>query len=221
MGSGGLAGSYIASAGSSFKMICLHLLELAYCEVLDDHIVTSEWTENAISEVLVSRFNANPETTSRYITAIVEKRLLNGSLFTAPLSVDDAPRIDILIGGFTSAPDVVRIQYFIEAKNLYCQNFIKAGNTSPTPSTAYAKRYVTTGIDNILKGHYPSDTLLLGYVLNGTVLPAVDKINNQLVKDARKGEVISTFKSPSFSSFLFGASNHPNGLVLEHCFLQF
>ena len=221
MGSGGLAARYIASAGGSFKMICLHLLELAYCEVFNAHIVTSEWTENAISEELVARFNANPETISWYITAIVEKRLLNGSLFTAPSSVDDAPRIDIMIGGFTSVPDMARIQYFMEAKNLYCQDFIKVGNTSPTSSIAYAKRYVATGIDNILKGHYPSDTLLLGYVLNGTVIPIVEKINAQIVKDDRKEEVISTYSNPVFSSFVLGASSHPNGRALDHCFLQF
>lgn len=221
MGNGGLASGYVASAGISFKMICLHLLEMAYCEVCNARIVTCEWDENAISEVLTSSMNANPETIQCYITAIVEKRLLNGDLYSAPSSVDDAPRIDIMIGGFTSDPNVARTQCYMEAKNLYCQNFVKSGNKSITSSSAYAQRYIDTGIDNLLIRYYPGDTLLLGYVLNGTVQPAIDIINARLANCTRTGETILTTIRPEFPCLVLGLSNHPNGMAIDHCFLQF
>lgn len=221
MGDGGLASGYVASAGISFKMICLHLLEMAYCEVCNARIVTCDWDENAISEVLTSSMNDNPETTQSYITAIVERRLLNGDLYNAPSSVDDAPRIDIMIGGFTLDPNVARTQCYMEAKNLYCQNFVKSGNKSITSSSAYAQRYINTGIDSLLIGHYPGDTILLGYVLNGTVQPALDIINARLANCTRTGETILTTIRPEFPCLVLGLSNHPNGMAIDHCFLQF
>lgn len=221
MGNIGLSGGFISDAGLSFKMVCLHLLEMAYCEVRNARIVTCEWDENAISEVLTSSINANSETMQYHITAFVEKRLLNGDLYSVPSSVDDAPRIDIMIGGFTSGPNVDRTQCYMEAKNLYCQDFVKSGNLSKTSSIAYAKRYIDTGIDNLLIGHYPEDTLLLGYVLNGTVQPAVDIINARLANCTRAGETISTAIRPEFPCLVLGLSNHPNGMAIDHCFLQF
>lgn len=221
MGNMGLSGGFISDAGLSFKMVCLHLLEMAYCEARNARIVTCEWDENAISEVLTSSMNTNTETIQYHITAIVEKRLLNGDLYSAPSSVDDAPRIDIMIGGFTSGPNVARTQCYMEAKNLYCQDFVKSGNSSKTSSVAYAKRYIDTGIDKLLIGHYPGDTLLLGYVLNGTVQPAVDIINARLAYCTRSGETILPAIRPEFPCLVLGLSNHPNGMTINHCFLQF
>lgn len=217
----GLANEFVASADTSFKMLCLHLLEVAYCEIRDAQSVTCEWDENAITEILGARMEGNPESIQRFISVNVEKRLLDVDLFSVTSTVDDAPRIDIMIGGFTLSPNLARVHYYIEAKNLYCQDFIKSGNASKTSSTTYAKRYIATGIDNLLNGHYPEETLLLGYVLNGTIQGAVDKINVRLVTDNRKNESVSTFFVQDFSHLVLGVSNHPNGMVLEHCFLQF
>lgn len=212
---------YIESADSSFKMICLHLLEIAYCQMLDAHIVTCEWGENAITEMLGNCINGNPEAIQQCITVNVEKRLLNEDWSVTPSFVDDAPRIDIMIGGFSFGPVTSRVHCYMEAKNLYCLDFIKTGNSSKTSSTYYANRYITTGIDNLLQGHYPSDTLLLGYVLNGNVQEAIDKINLDLTNVARMNEAISMIDSSNFPNLQLGISNHPNGMEIGHCFLLF
>lgn len=222
MGNTGLGGVYIADAGISYKMICLHLLDLAYRDVHDAHVVNSDWDENAISEVLANSINTNTETIQHHITAIVEKRMLSGDLYLAPTTVDDAPRIDIMIGGFGMDRNTeYREACYMEAKNLYSYDFTKTGHKSKISSTFYAKRYIATGIDNILKGHYPGDTLLLGYVLNGTIDSAVDKINVNLASDSRQSESIKMQIGEDFPNLVFGRSAHPTGVEIMHCYLLF
>lgn len=221
MGDMGLSGGFISDAGVSFKMVCLHLLEMAYCEVRTTCSINKDWTENAISEALKKSINDNDETIQMHITAEVEVRQLSESLSSMPSKVDDAPRIDIRIGGFATNDVPTRICYYMEAKNLYAIDFKKSGYPSKFSSTYYAKRYIYTGIDHLLSGYYPDSTILLGYVLVGTIQDVVDKVNQALVNDSRGTESIDPKVNAMYPAFVFGASVHPNGMVLDHCFLQF
>ena len=216
-----LSNSFVADASSSFKMICFGLLDAAYVEVYAATIVNSDWDENAISEVLVSKINNNPFSISRHITAITEKRILAGNSHVNLSKVDSAYRIDIKIGGFGWSSTEYRTEYYIEAKNIYCQSFKKTNNTSMTSHSQYIKRYLETGINNILNGHYPLDTLLLGYVLVGTVQEAVALLNGCLKNDSRCTKVIIMKDMKEFPHLLFGESEHSGGMIVEHCFLPF
>lgn len=218
----GLASNFVTDASSSFKMLCLSLLDIAYAEVFAAKKVDREWDENAVTEVLVCSMNENPVTISRHITAITEKRLLPENLVDSLPSVDSAYRIDIKIGGFGwNNNKEYRVEYFMEAKNLYCQSFMKANNTRLTSHTHYVQRYINTGIGNLLDGHYPSDTLLLGYVLVGTVSCAINLLNDYLTKASRNRETISVRQQSYFPHLEMGQSNHPHGMMIEHCFLAF
>lgn len=221
MGNMGLSGGFISDAGFSFKMVCLHLLELAYCEVRMTCSINKDWTENAISEALKKSINDNDETIRMHITAEVEVRQLSESLSSMPSKVDDVPRIDIRIGGFATNDVLSRICYYMEAKNLYASDFKKTGHTSVFSSTYYAKRYISTGIDHLLSGYYPGNTILLGYVLVGTIQAAVDKVNHNLVNDSRGPESINSIINAEYPALMLGVSVHPNGMGLDHCFLQF
>ena len=217
----GLSSSFVRDASSSFKMVCHELLEAAYAEVLASGVVTREWSENAISEVLANRINDNPCTIAKHITATTEKRMLPDGLAKAPAVVDDAYRIDIKVGGFGWQKTECRTAYYMEAKNLYCHSFTKTRNKSPTSPVKYAQRYIDTGIDSLLNGHYPSDTLLLGYVLEGTVQGAVGLLNKRLIKNLRRGEKIVLRKDLAFKLLKFALSKHPQKVDIEHCFLSF
>lgn len=218
---GSLASGYVSGATQSFKMICVSLLDAAYAEMRSAHIVKSDWEENTISELLKKMMNANPVTLQMHITAVVEQRLLPEELYQALPSVKRAPRIDIMIGGFEWDPNGKRVTYYMEAKNLYSQDFKKVNNTTITSSTAYAKRYISTGIDHILSSYYPEDALLLGYVLVGTVAKAIEKVNEQLRQDGRDSEYINLGTFSLFPHLIFGESVHPNAKSVEHCYLQF
>ena len=222
MGNVGLNGGFISDAGLSFKMVCLHLLELAYCEVRTTCSIDKDWTENAISEALKKSINDNDETIRMHITAEMEVKQLPENLSAMPSKVDDAPRIDIKVGGFDTGKETSsRVCYNMEAKNLYANDFKKSGHTSVFSSTYYAKRYISTGIDHLLGGYYQVNTILLGYVLVGTVEAAVDKVNQNLENDSRGTESIDLKVDAGYPALVFGASVHSNGMELDHCFLQF
>ena len=222
MGNMGLSGGFVSDAGLSFKMVCLHLLEMAYCEVRTTCSIDKDWTENAISEALKESFNNNEETIRMLITAEVEVRQLPADLSMMPSKVDDAPRIDIKIGGFDIGNETPsRVCYYMEAKNLYASDFQKTGYTSYVSSTYYVKRYISTGIEHLLSGYYPENTILLGYVLFGTVQAAVDKVNQYLVNDSRGVESINPQVYKEYPALVLGVSSHSNGMKLDHCFLQF
>ena len=222
MGNIGLSGGFISDAGLSFKMVCLHLLEMAYSEVRTTCSVDKDWTENAISEAVKESINKNDVTVRMLITAEVEVRQLPTDLSMMPSKVDDAPRIDIKVGGFDTGKETPsRVCYYMEAKNLYANDFQKTNHLSYVSSTHYAKRYISTGIDHLLSGYYPENTMLLGYVLVGTVHAAVDKVNQNLVNDSRGTESIKLQVYEEFPALVLGVSAHPNGMGLDHCFLQF
>jgi len=222
MGNMGLSGGFISDAGLSFKMVCLHLLEMAYCEVRTTCSIDKDWTENAISEALKESINNNEETVRMLVTAEVEVRQLSVDLSMMPPKVDNAPRIDIKVGGFDTGKETPsRVCYYMEAKNLYANDFQKTGHAGSVSSTYYAKRYISTGIEHLLSGYYPENTILLGYVLVGTVQAAVDKVNQNLVNDSRGAESINLQVHTVYPSLEFGTSLHTNGIWLEHCFLQF
>lgn len=222
MNSAGLASVHVADAATSFKMLCIRLLDTAYGVLYAAKVVTRDFDENAVTEALVSCINANPETIKMHITAITEKKLLPEGLQNVLPTVDDAYRIDIKMGGFWwSRDEEYRIDYYMEAKNLYCQSFMKTGKTGVMSPGQYAQRYIDTGIDNLLNGHYPSDTLLLGYVLVGTVKEAIDLLNRYLTVRTRSTEMITSKNYVEFPHLEIGRSFHPNGMTLEHCFLSF
>lgn len=221
MDSMGLSGGFVASAGQSFKMICLELLDAAYTEVRAEKVVTQEWEENAISEIIAERMNNNPEAIQRFITVELEKRMITEAWCESSVSVNAAPRIDIKIGGFSWNPNLSRVQCFMEAKNLYGDDFRKANNSTITSSSYYGKRYVLTGINNVLSSHYPGETILLGYVLVGSIQKAVDKVNEQLSLLSRDEERVSMQAQSGFPHLDMGVSRHPNGATMDHYFLLF
>lgn len=221
MGSIGLRGGFVSDADHSFKRVCLHLLEMAYCEVKTTCSIDKDWTENAVSETLKKGINDNEETIWMHVTAEVEVRQLPENMSSMPSKVDDAPRIDIKVGGFDTSGALYRVCYYMEAKNLYASDFKKTGHRSNVSSTYYAKRYISSGMDHLLSGYYPGNTIILGYVLVGTIQTAVDKVNQNLINDSRDTECINMQAQTEYPSLVFGASLHPNGMELDHCFLQF
>ena len=221
MGNSHLANSFVTNASTSFKKLCLKLLDTAYAELYTAKVVTRDWDENAISEVLVCIINDNPFAIGQHITARTEKRLLPENYLNALPKVDGAYRIDIEIGGFGWSSNEYRTKYYMEAKNLYCQNFKKTNHKGWTSSIQYVNRYIETGVDNLLKEHYPSNTLLLGYVLVGTVRAAVDLLNLSLSNISRDAEKIELKRTSEFLHLELGYSIHAQGMALEHCFLMF
>lgn len=218
----GISLPHIQDAAQSFKMICFRLLNQAYLNLMTQHEVNKDWEENAITEKIVDCMNILSETKKNLITVFTEKKLKLQNTTSPQSSVNNLPRIDITVGGFGwNINEIERIAYYMEAKNLYSRNFKKTGRSNFISAKAYAKRYVDTGVDHILDGYYPYNTLLLGYVLVGTINDAIDRINQALNKDLRYSEIIAISNNKEYPNLTFGLSHHPSNKNIEHCFLLF
>ena len=211
---------HIQNAFNSFKALCFSLLDIAYFKVLKNETVDYSWDENAISEAIAKYIEEDEKATQLHISAKLEKRLF-AEKSPVPPRVDNLPRIDIIISGFEWTQNERRVKYYMEAKNLYCKNFKKPQNSNCTSANFYVKRYINTGVNNLLSEHYPKDTLLLGYVLIGTIKDAIAKVNQNLMDNSRKDENIHLECRVDFPHLVFGLSHHPKGKIIEHCFLHF
>lgn len=108
----------------------------------------------------------------------------------------------------------------MEAKNLYANDFKKTDNSRKTSANKYHKRYVETGIMRLLTGYYPSNTCLVGYVLEGAVTDAVMGVNAQIPSILSPTEIL-TLATPLHSTLSFYVSTHNQNRSISHLMLQF
>ena len=94
----------------------------------------------------------------------------------------------------------------MEAKNLKEKN------------SGLKKRYIEIGIENFITGKYPRG-FLVGYLLEGTVIPTVDGINDLLKKCNREKELLHTKKHKIVQCYY--ESEHSQIGVLKHLTFDF
>ncbi|MCQ2243974.1 MAG: hypothetical protein MJZ32_06920 [Bacteroidaceae bacterium] len=207
----------IAKVYNAFVNNCFVLVGRAYDNLRASGVVDHDMDENTVSENLRRLMHRDSQTNG--IVVVREQLIDDGTLLASNQSADALPRIDFQFEKSWSKmlPTFV---FYIEAKNLYANNFKKTNNSSITSAKYYHTRYVETGIYHLLDGHYPSNSCLLGYVLEGTVSGAVAGLNCQVTSMLSQAEVLTPTKTvyPSFTTYF---SYHKQGLRITHLMLQF
>lgn len=107
----------------------------------------------------------------------------------------------------------------MEAKNLYEHNFRKSDNSSMTNALSVQKRYIETGINHIVSGYYPPETMMVGYVLEGGIAPIVSAINS-ILGDSSSRLVATPHKLTVAKGQELYSSRHES-LDIRHLLLQF
>lgn len=206
----------------SFQQKCIKLVCQAHDILCNNHTINQEMDEETVSTCIADIIDNSQQAIEWMIHIGTEHRLTTGFYIQNPISSKSLNRID-----FRYETDVWennnpnRLRYYMEAKNLYQKDFSKTSNNSVTSAKAYFNRYIETGIDHIVTGYYPSNTLLLGYVLVGDVCPVVDGINSQLDSLNRNGEHLTHFPSCYESNMRRTFSSEHNGLDIKHLMLKF
>lgn len=209
----------IATVKGAFVKNCIVLIGRAYDNLRVSCVVNHDMDENTVSENLRILMSKDLFSTTKGIMVAREQPIDNGSLLTSSQSADTMPRID-----FKFQTSWCQMQhtfvFYMEAKNLYANNFIKTGNSNETSAKYYHKRYVETGINHLLKGYYPPDTCLLGYILEGTVSDTVDGVNIQVSSILSQRDVLTQVQSlyPSLSTYI---SYHSPNREITHLMLKF
>lgn len=186
----GTIGSNIKQAFvESFQHNCITLVCQAHDVLYGRNAITQDMDEETISTCLYDCVRNNQYTIELGIHVNIEHRLLPIGYVQTPTPSKQLSRIDFHFeADCWEQTHVERFEYFMEAKNLYEHNFKKSSNTSITNAKYYYKRYIETGIDHIIKGDYPSNAIILGYVLIGDMNPVVNDINSELSSLNRSSE---------------------------------
>ena len=213
--------SIIREVQNSFKFIqdCINLVDRAYDGLSKSGVVNHDMQENTLSENLRRKISQDELSWNRRIFVIREQTIGCSQLLTSNETANTLPRIDFQFvqSWNTSSPP---LEFCIEAKNLYANDFTKSGRKSPTLASRSHKRYVKTGINNLLTGYYPDNSCLLGYVLEGAVCDAVDGVNKHISSILTPSEVLKLDASQHYSLKTY-TSLHPNGREIQHLMLQF
>lgn len=209
----------IAKVQGAFVKNCIVLIGRAYNNLRASGVVNHDMDENTVSENLRRLMSRDQFSSSNRIIVAREQSIDNGCLLTSNQSADSLPRIDFQFQ-MSWCKNQHPIDYFMEAKNLYANDFKKTNNNRKTSAKKYQKRYVETGIMHLLTGYYPSNTCLMGYVLEGAVTDVVMGVNAQISSILSPTEIL-TPAAPLHSTLSFYVSTHNQNRNISHLMLQF
>lgn len=160
---GKLKNDIIAKIQYNFKCECISLLEWACLTLKSSKVVDANWGEENISANLCALISDSPRAVEAGIFVDNEHPLPTQEVLNNQARANSSNKIDFL---FQCDWGARRGRFYVEAKNLIEYDVTKSGNQTITRALQVQKRYIKTGIDHFLSGHYPTGCLL-GYVLNG------------------------------------------------------
>lgn len=131
--------------------------------------------------------------------------------------VATAPRIDFKFLKWSQKEEK---DYFAEAKNVSEQNWIKKDGKAVN-SSYYYKRYIETGIGHLISEYYPSNCVLLAYVVNGDKNAVITELNTRITKDFTDYGMIKKPNSPVNEEYYISSNTIGSEVKeLKHLFLQ-
>lgn len=206
----------------SFRYQCIILVCQAHDALYNNHIVNQDMDEETISTCIYDCVRSNSNTINWGVHVNLEHRLPQVGYAYTPTPSKELSRIDFHFeADCWECNPVQRFEYYMEAKNLYEHNFKKSSNNGSTSAKYYLKRYVETGVDHVVRSDYPANTLLLGYVLEGEILPVVNSINSQLDSEGRNSEHLVHIETCYESNIRQTYNSMHKGLPIMHLMLKF
>lgn len=214
-----LSSLIISKVQDSFVKKCIVLVGQAYDKLLTSGSVNHDMNENTVSENLRVLMDQDSYS-SRHKINIAREQPINNRLLAATETANSLPRIDFKFQTSWSMMQKT-FEFFMEAKNLYANDFTKTGKSSVTSAKVNHKRYVETGMIHLLNGYYPPNTYLLGYVLEGAVMDAVTGVNSQVTSMLSNADILKSIQ-PSLDPLLQTyVSKHSSNKMITHLMLQF
>jgi hypothetical protein len=177
----------VAQVRVAFEQKCIELLEWACHTLKSNKKVDTDWGEENISANIYTYIKDSQQSIDANIHVESEHPFYNQDILSNKKKARKASRIDMVFQNNWSGK---RFVFYVEAKNLVENDFIKTGRKRTVKARTVLERYIETGIDHFLTGYYPKGCLL-GYVLNGTINGVVNSLNAMLVKAGRNSELLS------------------------------
>lgn len=217
---GHLNNDIISDFENSFRTNCLTLIGEAYKWLKETKSITVDWNEETISANIFTHIDESTKAIMWNINVSDECRLYHQAILNNKKSAKSASRIDLKLStNWIEAKK--RVSYFVEAKNLIENNCVKQGRKTKLNANKIQERYISTGIDLLISGEYPSNGCMLGYILEGTTDNVVKNLNTILSNMTRNEEELTKIELEIPHIEETYTSIHVNDYILYHHFLQF
>ena len=213
--------SLVQDFRASFEHNCLVLIGEAYQGLRISRSIDINWDEENISANVVHHIYESIKAIDWNISIDDECQQYTEEVLSNKKKAKNSSRIDLKMSTNWNRQ---RVCYFAEAKNLIECDTVKSGRKTKVSAKRWHKRYVATGIDHYLDGHYPSNGCLLGYVLQGDPCEIAQLINLQLNDKSRVGESLTKagFSVSGIKSIYTSShTTKKSDLMIKHLFLKF
>lgn len=196
---------------------CLELLHQGYEAMLRAKGYDVDSEEDTLTARYISFMENLPLCRDIKVDIIPQYFIYSSEHISGKIESKFAPRIDFK---FTKWFKDTKLGYFAEAKNVSERDW-KKKNGASVNSLYYYKRYIKTGISHLLTGYYPSNCVLIAYVLNGDRDNVIANLNAKITTDFTELGII-TKPAKSVYNELYISDNQVNSqtVTLKHLFLQ-
>lgn len=213
---GKLNSNFIIPFKNRFEDICISLLLESYNKTKKIGDIR-ELDENDITVRLIGLMKVNQSRFDLQISIDRESHYDEEETYRGFKSADESVRIDIK---YTTWSFRTEYEYFMEAKNLSENDWRKASTNSLVSAYQQRKRYIETGIQNLITGNYP-EGCLIGYVVQGNPDKIIIKINKLLNRRERNSENLVEGKKTGFNYYCYSIHDGYKMERLDHYFLKF
>ena len=165
--------SILGDFQQSFENLCLRILHEGYELMLANQKYQTTWAEESLTAHYYWCLKNLDSRRKQNISIHCEVRQYDDPYFFEGFSAKSASRIDLELSKWYSEEEST---FQVEAKILF-------QNDKPLPSGGKAKairgheRYIKTGIEHFLSGHYPLPGCLVSYVVEGDKQQILSSIN--------------------------------------------
>ncbi len=203
----------------SFENLCHQILHEGYELMLSTQKYQANWAEESLTAHYYWCLKNLDSRRKQNVSIHCEVRQYDDPHFFDGFSAKSAPRIDLELSKWYSEEEPT---FQVEAKILF-------ENDRPLPSGRKAKairgheRYIETGVEHFLSGHYPLPGCLVGYVVEGDTMNVLSSINNLFVSNGLSPRVgiIEQETEPRFPELYFSDNRSATGATrLNHFMLK-
>ena len=201
----------------SLENLCLELLHQGYDAMLGAKGYQLDWKEDKLTVHYIAHMTGLRLRKENQITITPQYIIYSDQHAFGEDEVETAPRIDFKFSKWVQKEE---IDYFAEAKNVSEKSWKKKNGTR-VDATKYNTRYIETGINHLITSHYPSNCVLIAYVLNGHKNAVLTNLNRLIISN-HEGYGIITKPEMTVNEEYYISKNSIEGktIILKHLFLQ-
>lgn len=163
----------------SFENLCLRILHEGYEFMLSNGRYQTDWAEENLTAHYYWCLQQIDLRIGWQVSIRCEVRQYDEGHIFEGFSAKSAPRIDMELSRWESKNELF---FRVEAKILFENDKIRPSGTKVKATDGH-NRYIETGIEHFLSGHYPLPGCLVGYVVEGNIQHIVFSINDLIVNN--------------------------------------